>query len=232
MKKYSIVLFIALLSACAKEWAPEAGNENLRTETLKARIEGTTKVNISDAGKFSWTEGDKIAVHRSIGGYETAVLTKDGAFNIHLEEGAVRDNYALYPAAIADESLYGSSDLTVNLPNAYSIPKTGMDEYSPLPMVAKNDPNADDLLFHHLGGVLRLVLTDIPYEMQKIVINLGKKVTGPFAVQGLDTASPYIALSDGTAEDIEFTMVSPITTSRLTAWAGLLKPCCSAEPLR
>lgn len=212
MKKIFSILSIVILASCTKEWSPEAGNESLRTETLKARIEGT-KVNISDAGKFSWTEGDKIAVHRSIGGYETAVLTEDGAFNIHLEEGAVRDNYALYPAAIADESLYGSSDLTVKLPNEYSIPKMGMDEYSPLPMVAVNDPNTDDLLFHHLGGVLRLVLTDIPFEMQKIVINLGKKVTGSFAVQGLDSASPYIALSDGTAEDIVFTMVSPITTS-------------------
>ena len=208
MKKYISIVSVLILAACAKESLPKGENELLRTETLTARIVNT-KVNVDAAGKFSWTEGDEIAVHRTVNGYETATLTGDGAFNVHLADGESRDGYAVYPASVATDA----ASLTVNLPTAYTIPKTGMADYSPLPMVAVNDPASDDLFFHHVGGIIRLVLDKVPYETQKIVVNLGKKVTGDFVVDNPDSDTPSIALSAGTAEDIVFTLASPVNNA-------------------
>ena len=212
MKKYIAILSIFALCACAKELAPEVEDSSLYSEVLTARIVNT-KVDISDSGKFSWSEGDQIAVHRSVNGYETASLSLDGIFGVHLSDGETRDGYAIYPASIADENASDASNLAVILPNAYDIPKSGMGDYSPLPMVAVNNPASEDVLFHHLGGILRLELMHLPFETKKIAINLGKRVTGTFAVEGLDSETPFISLPDEEGEDIVFTVKSYITSS-------------------
>ena len=139
------------------------------------------------------------------------LLSVDGSFSIHLADGESRDFYAVYPAESADASAFGDSDLRINLPSAYSISKNGMADYSPLPMVAINDPSSEDVLFHHLGGILRLVLDEVPYETMKISVNVGKKVTGSFDVIDPSTSSPYIALSAGTAEDVDFNLTTPVS---------------------
>ena len=213
MKKYFVIFSIFALCACAKELAPEKEDvSSPYSETLTARIVNT-KVNISDTGKFSWSEGDKIAVHRSVNGYETASLSLDGVFGVHLSEGETRDGYAIYPASVADENASDASNLAVVLPNAYDISKAGMGDYSPLPMVAVNDPASEDVLFHHLGGVFRLELTKLPYETQKIAVNFGKRITGTFAVEGLDTDTPFISLPDEEGEDVVYSLRSYITSS-------------------
>lgn len=208
MKRYFSIIAILALAACTKEYVPGGNDASLRTETLNARI-AATKVEVSDAGKFSWTEGDEIAVHRSVNGYETAALTADGCFNVHLAEGEARDGYAVYPALIATDD----ATLSVNLPSAYTIPKAGMGDYSPLPMVAVNDPDSDDLLFHHLGGIIRLVLDTVPFETHRIEVNVGKKVTGTFVVNDPASAEPYISLSEAAAEDIVYTLPSPASST-------------------
>lgn len=212
MKKYIAILSILALCACAKELVPQKEDISVGGETLTARIVNT-KVNISDLGKFSWTEGDKIAIHRSVSGYETATLSVDGTFSVHLSDGESRDGYAIYPAVAADENASGPNDLAVVLPNAYSIPKAGMGDYTPLPMVAVNDPESDDVFFRHLGGVFRLEVADLPFETQKIALNFGKRITGSFPVEGLDTDSPFISLPDEQGEDIVFSLKSCTTTS-------------------
>lgn len=209
MRKYIIILSVLAIAGCSREMIPGTTPEG-RVETIKASI-SSTKVEVNDAGKFSWTAGDQIAVHRSASGYETATLSADGSFSIHLADGESRDFYAVYPAESADASAFGNSDLRVNLPSEYTITKNGMGEYSPLPMVAVNDPSSEDVLFHHLGGILRLVLNEVPYETMKISVNVGKKVTGSFDVINPSSSSPYIALSAGTAEDVDFNLSSPVS---------------------
>ena len=211
MKKYIAILSILALCACAKEIDSQKDYISVGGETLTARIVNT-KVNISDLGKFSWTEGDKIAIHRSASGYETATLSVDGTFSVHLSEGETRDGYAIYPAVAADENASDASNLAVVLPNAYSIPKAGMGDYTPLPMVAVNDPESEDVFFRHLGGVFRLEVANLPFETQKIALNFGKRITGSFPVEGLDTDTPFISLPDEQGEDIVFSLKSYTTT--------------------
>ena len=209
MKKYIIILSVLALAGCSRETVPGTSFEG-RVETVKASI-SATKVEISDAGKFSWTAGDRIAVHRSVNGYETATLSADGSFSIHLADGEARDCFAVYPAESADAAAFGESGLKVNLPSEYAISKYGMKDYSPLPMVAVNDPLSEDILFHHLGGILRLEFNEVPYETMKISVNVGKKVTGSFDVIDPLSSSPYIALAAGTAEDVVFNLSTPVT---------------------
>lgn len=210
MKKIvSLLTFTLLLAGCAREVVPGTG-EAFRTESLRASIV-ETRVEVDDLGKFSWTAGDQIAVHRSASGYETATLTEDGLFNVHLEEGEDRDAFAIYPARLADEAHSGASDLAVILPSEYTIPVDGMGIYSPVPMVAKNDPESEDLRFHHLGGLLRVSLDRVPYETQKICVNFGKRVTGSFTVANPSSAAPSISLDEGAAEDIVFTLENPVS---------------------
>ncbi len=209
MKKYIIILSVLALAGCSREMVPGTSFEG-RVETVKASI-SATKVEISDAGKFSWTAGDRIAVHRSVNGYETATLSADGSFSIHLADGEARDCFAVYPAESADAAAFGESGLKVNLPSEYAISKYGMKDYSPLPMVAVNDPLSEDILFHHLGGILRLEFNEVPYETMKISVNVGKKVTGSFDVIDPSSSSPYIALAAGTAEDVVFNLSTPVS---------------------
>ena len=209
MKKYIIILSVLVLAGCSREMVPGTSFEG-RVETVKASI-SATKVEISDAGKFSWTSGDRIAVHRSANGYETATLSADGSFSIHLADGEARDCFAVYPAESADAAAFGVSDLRVSLPSEYTISKYGMRDYSPLPMVAVNDPLSEDILFHHLGGILRLEFNEVPYETMKISVNVGKKVTGSFDVIDPSSSSPYIALAAGTAEDVVFNLSTPVS---------------------
>ena len=212
MKKIvSLLTFTLLLAGCAREVVPGTG-EAFRTESLRASIV-ETRVEVDDLGKFSWTAGDQIAVHRSASGYETATLTEDGLFNVHLEEGEDRDAFAIYPARLADEAHSGASDLAVILPSEYTIPVDGMGTYSPVPMVAKNDPESEDLRFHHLGGLLRVSLDRVPYETQKICVNFGKRVTGSFTVANPSSAAPSISLDEGAAEDIVFTLDNPVSST-------------------
>ena len=88
MKRYIAIVSMLTLLGCAKEFVPGTPDASIRTETLMARIVNT-KVEVSDAGKFSWTEGDEIAVHRTVNGYETTSLTEEGLFDIHLAEGDI-----------------------------------------------------------------------------------------------------------------------------------------------
>ena len=53
MKKYIIILSVLVLAGCSREMVPGTSFEG-RVETVKASI-SATKVEISDAGKFSWT---------------------------------------------------------------------------------------------------------------------------------------------------------------------------------
>ena len=207
-KSLTFLALTLLLAGCSR--APFTGDDAFRTESLRARIV-ETRVEVDDLGKFSWTAGDLIAVHRSASGYETAPLTEDGLFNVHLEEGEDRDAFAIYPAILADEAHSTASDLAVVLPSAYTIPVTGMGTYSPVPMVAKNDPASEDVQFHHLGGLLRVILERVPYETQKICVNFGKRVTGSFTVANPASSTPSISLDEGAAEDIVYTLESPVS---------------------
>ena len=190
MKKQILLLAaLAVLAGCAEQMEPV---ESLGGKLTAHIGDAETRVSFDESsGKFSWTAGDKIDVHTTAG-YKTAELDVNGCFS--LERGSVRDGYAIYPTGIVS----GTSDLTLQLPASYDVAAEGMVDFYPSPMVALNDPAADDIWFYHAGAVARLVFAELPAETRTIVVTLDQRITGSFSVADPGTDHPVIA-TDGTA---------------------------------
>ena len=210
MKKILIVFAAFAVLSCAKDPLNKGGMPgSVRVESLTARL-AETKATVDDEGTFAWEAGDLIAVHRSESGFESSPLTAEGVFNVHLSGDEERDAFAVFPAAIAVAEAYTASNLKVHLPSEYSIARAGMALGTPAPMIAVNDPDVTDLAFRHIGGVLRLSLDNFPYETKRVVVNLGKRISGEFTVTGAGTDTPMITLDGGAAEDVVFNLMFPL----------------------
>lgn len=210
------------LAACSKTPVdPGTAVSGDVEEVITARMVGTRVDFDGVQGLFTWSEGDQIAVHCSAGynasgaeviapKYKTPSITIDAndpaycTFHLIQSAGQKRDAYAVYPASIVDLTSDGTS-LNITLPASYEIGPEGMGTTSPTPMVAVNDPTATELYFKHVGGLLRLTLNDVSPATKVITVNLGKRLTGEFAVNDPGSAVPYIATDDA-ADEVSFVL--------------------------
>ena len=227
-KRYLLLLPLLLAFSCQRENAPIQEDSFLLSATVEPLALGT-KADIATAtGNFSWTEGDKIAIwfsSASVTRYFDALFTETnaqgkGIFLTH--KNGTREHYAVYPASYAQNSNHGDPNLYVVLPENYEIDNSGATwkayytTFSPVPMIA---PNADgqDLTFKHVGGVLRLTLTNVPVGTKKIVVYTGNKIWGDFAVDVTNISQPYIfvenPLAAGTGENVSFTLQNALTSA-------------------
>ena len=210
----AVLALSALLSGCGKELQP-AGEEPVEptaVETLTARIEGvpagtkTTYDSEGPLGEFRWTTGDQIAVHYSDGSY--TVLPIDpatGAVDAPSTAARTRDFYAVYPAsaAVSDPAVaanYGNPTLQVTYPATYDISDIvngtvpGKDfEYSPCPMVAKNNPESDLLYFYHVSGLVRVKMELLDARSAYVRFTFDKDVTGTYTVVNPGSATPTVS---------------------------------------
>lgn len=194
MKRYIIILSMVLAVVGCKK-AENAFDAAGAGETLTAHIGGPeSKVSFdASTGKFAWSDpNDEIALHTSASGYQTATVQPSGVFSF----GTDRDGYAFYPSGVAGGT---AAAPVVILPSSYNITAEGMGDWYPTPMIAVNDPASDDLWFYHVGGALRLTLDNVPAGTAKLVITMGKGITGNFTVNDPDSATPAIAA--GLTED-------------------------------
>ena len=209
-----------LLAAAGCSHEEVGGNEKAPADKIKltatienVQDEDATKVDISTAsGAFSWTEGDKIAVHTSIPYWMTATLesgagTASGVFTAEMND-TDRDGYAIYPASMAGGS---ASAPTITLPSSYTIDGS-MDTFSPLPMIAVNSPSTA-LAFKHLGGIFRITLNNVPETTRSIVVTTDKQITGTFTVENPGTATPTISTSGSASSNtVTFNFSSAFAT--------------------
>ena len=121
---------LLLLAGCAREMDIQTPGSSV----LKAVIEQSeTRVSFDEMGKFTWDEGDQIAVYVGGAFEEVEVEAATGAFRI--ESAGDRSFYAVYPASVAPAT---NASLTVTLPATYDISSVTDADYSPVPMVAEN----------------------------------------------------------------------------------------------
>ena len=212
MKKHLIyVAALAMLAAaCSNEDnmivdSPEdnvTGDVKMITEPITAinsDSKSTTRADVNDMAKFTWSESDKIAVHVSDGKYYTAELTSgegtnDAEFTFECPEGKERDAFAVYPASIvaAEATNYGQDGevLDVTLPASYTLAEVS-GTTTPCPMIATNEPGSG-WEFKQLCGLLRLTVKNIPASTSYLTIGFnGKKVSGDFSI-----ASPVPGTSE------------------------------------
>ena len=189
---------VCLAAACNKEADVQAPAPEAQTQKviIHAGMEGSgTKVSIDGStGKFSWNEGDKIAVHTSGADWvESDELGADpGAsadFTLSLTD-AERDWFAVYPSSSA--GTVSASALTISYPDTYYL-KSLDSEDARLVMVAKNAPGKD-LEFKH-----------VPKGAHSLYVNfLDKIVHGNFDVTGLDSEpfAPTVTATSGSCRVI------------------------------
>ncbi len=188
-------VLVCTLVACNKEQEvkEETNPENeveLVTEVIRASWdEGETKGNIAEVGgAFTWSEGDKIAVHTNNDGgtwyYSQALVAGDEgqtSANFTTTFAGTRDAVAVFPNSLVTEGADAlSSGLTVTLPSSYALADVQGDK-APTPMVAVN--TGETLAFKHLCGLLRLTINGIPADATKLTVDfLGRKVYGDFTI--------------------------------------------------
>ena len=186
----SAALALSLLPGCVKELESNSGKT-----TLRAVIEEETKVSFDGVeGRFSWNTGDQIAVYVGSAFQNATVEPTTGDFSIEETETELRNFYAVYPAAIAVAD-GAPTTLKVNLPASYDVSAlaaAGDDEFSPVPMVAVNSNDQDLLYFRHVGGLLRVVCTNLPTSVKTITVIFDNDVTGEYTVNVSDPRNPRI----------------------------------------
>ena len=200
MKRY--VFGIILLSGLAilacnrqEEEKPVAGGLTAHIVNLETRTSYDSYV-----GKFAWSAGDRIALHLTNGTYYQAEVTPvTGSFACPTSSSLQREYFAVYPAAVLDESNYGNPQLGIILPAEYDISEDLASDIAPVPMVAVNREAESDLYFRHVGGLLRITVNAVPAGTQNIEVSMDGKITGSFTVR--DAASDHPSVSG-------FTLVS------------------------
>ena len=189
---FGLALFAVIcLSGCD----PDAKNNSEREVVISTLFEKDgTRAAIADDLTFSWTKGDRIAVWAGGAFYTSDAYVADNKYTVRLS--GVRDNYALYPANIADNANATGESLKVTLPGEYDFTDVAAD-YSPLPMIAVN-AEGQDLYFTHLGGLLRITISNLPANADNVVVDLGKKINGSFPVHILSDGTFIVAGESGT----------------------------------
>ena len=189
MKKITVILAAlaaAFAVSCTKE-APEAqlpqdqnAPAGMKQVTITASIEGVdTKTSYDDAGKFSWTKGDKISVMGTDYGFYTLTATSDGpatTFTGWIPEGVTLRQEAFYPADEAtnrtDGSYYFNIPMYKDLSQSFS---------ADLPMGAYS--GTANYEFKHITGAALLTFTNFPAEVETAeisIVNAKLKLTGIF----------------------------------------------------
>ena len=207
-KNVFILAAAALLSAgCAKEVAEKFEAASYNTTIAAVMESADTKAALADDGKFTWQEGDKIAVYTSANVFKTFTLT-DGAgtnkahFGGDLADGETVTEVAVYPAVLAPKYV-SASKIEVTLPESYTYegPQTNV------PMIAALKGNV--LEFKQIGGVIKFSFTGIPDGAAKLVTKVDAGITGTFATAPFKTGQnvPIVMNDevDATSVTINFT---------------------------
>lgn len=187
MKTNNIILLAAaalLFVNCAREEI----DVTFKTGTAVAVMETEdTKSDVTDNGYFTWTEGDKIAIHTNNGILSGTLSegkgTPDGTFSYSYVDGQEPTGYAMYPYS-AKHSV-SESVVSFHMPATYDLNAAMSNTNAPMLAVptAKTDGSVN-YSFSHLGGVIRVVFKNAPVGTDKFTLSLGgAKINGDFTVE-------------------------------------------------
>ena len=213
----SAALALSLLPGCVKELGSNSGKT-----TLRAVIENENETKVSFDGVegiFSWNTGDQIAVYVGSAFQNAVVEPTTGDFSIEETETDLRNFYAVYPAAVAVAD-GAPTTLKVNLPASYDVSAlaaAGDEDFSPVPMVAVNSNDQDLLYFRHVGGLLRVVCTNLPADVKTVTVIFDNDVTGEYTVNVSDPRNPRITNRGEGANSNAGTVTFTVSASGLPA---------------
>ena len=207
MKRLTRLLPLALLclAGCTSDEIESNGRVDDSVQVLKAVIEqreANTRMNVvepeagSDIWKLTWTAGDTFAGFDATGvSYDYTLYQGDNEEEAQFMGPVAELNYVAYPSA--DEPSLSGSVLTVSLPATF--------EYSDakgigIPMYGQVTEGAA-IGFHHLGGVLRILVEDLPAESKSVTLAASQPVSGSFTAN-LGDMEPVLASVSTTPADL------------------------------
>ena len=208
MKKHLFIyLAIAALTmtACNKAKETEPEGFGLKKVSIAASFEqpvSDSKSTITDAGEFTWTDGDAISVYTNAGAFNGTPLNlasgagqSSGMFTGTLTVGTKISTVTVFPAYM-QPALSGTT-LTLNLPSTIQWEQGKVNNI----MIGKGfeDNVSPAVAFKNVGGIIKLSLNNVPAGANKMVFSTGKKITGGFTCDIADD-EPFIETTDGTDE--------------------------------
>lgn len=222
MKKiviYSIIIVVLLgLSGCYQDDSlVNTTPQDVYYERVVASLgDVKTKVFFDDAGDFSWTAGDKISLYTSLGEIKEIEITESGesvTVDVPLAAGEYRDRYAVYPSS----SCYrlNGDELIIKYPDTYEYNSA----VAATPMVAVNTSSSNQLQFKHVGGLVKIDVSNIPEGTTELKLVFPGIVTGYYSVTMDSDGNPQITrASNVVAKNKRIITVTGITGSSATLY--------------
>lgn len=210
-----ILAFLALASLLAVSCEEEKEVVSPCRTIIHAGMEGSSRVAFDSEGKFSWSSGDEIAVLTSSGNFKTfSIISGEGTskadFAADLEPSETVGSLAVYPASSV-VSLSGNV-LKINLASEHEIASDGKID---LPMIASIPSDGATAFFRHVGGVIRIVVEDVPSNASTFVFSSPNlRIYGDFRISDYTASDAKItaaALSGGST--VSFTLPDPCPSS-------------------
>lgn len=194
MKKSLLFISAAslLLAGCAKEQLVKEQHNNGAVTVVKATFEqlsnGATKAAVTDAGVFTWQNGDKAAFAESNASAsycsgENGANGANATFAIDGSHTFTSDSWAVYPYDLASGQTPAALKVTVPASRVWATGQTNVAMYG------VKDASAARFNFSHMGGLVRIRVNNVPTNAREFVFKAGGcKINGEFAV---NTVSEY-----------------------------------------
>ena len=186
MKRVVFLSVLFLLAACAREKEMVPAPEG---PVLYAAFSTADTRTGFDGDTYVWRTGDRIRVAAVDGstidyryaGEDTAgeaafTPTSQSTSSVLFGEGG----FAIYPSLAASNCMLDGNTLTLNLKNNYSWSEGNVEA----PMIARVR-EGEVLSFTHLGGLLKVTLSNIPVSACKLMVRTpGYAINKQMPVQG------------------------------------------------
>ena len=186
----------------------------LTTATIVATVEeDATKAEVDENGIFTWTKGDKIAIHTDKDNLEGTLKgnggSSNGTFTYSYISGVdgTPSGYATYP--YAEGHKVTGETLTYVLPAYYDLGENLSNTNAPM-LAMSTQRNAENTYnFKHLGGLFRFEFKNAPKGTSKFTLSLGgQKINGQFTTTIGENPATIVT---GVAEDGESTTTLEFT---------------------
>lgn len=173
-----ILIGIAAVSCLGIGCTREAVQDGMPAAgVLRASAETPVRASFSDAGAFSWSAADAVAVLTDAG---TRVLTlSDGAGSAVASFSGDLAGVRSATCAVSPATALKDAE-TVTLPSEYTFQEGVTNAL----MYAENVDLSKVNAFRHLGGLVKIVYEHIPAEADALVLTAEAKITGDFTISG------------------------------------------------
>ena len=213
MKRTLLIISAAtvLLAGCSKEQLVEemsyTGPVTVVGATFESLTEdGTTKAAVTDAGTFTWQNGDKAAFAESSSSTSYCFGTNNVAgataqFAIEGSHTFTNSSLAIYP----DDLTTGQVPTTLKVKVPAS--RVWVNEQTNVAMYGKYETASSSFSFSHMGGLVRVRVKNVPTNAREFVFKAsGCKINGEFSVNTVSESKVIETVASDNEDEQTYTL--------------------------